>query len=58
MKNVTLFYNRIERLNVTESNREPLDPDFHKQLLDFYREDIHLLEDLIDRDLSIWTEES
>lgn len=58
MKHVTLFYNRIERLNVTESKREPLDPEFRKQLLDFFRKDIHLLEDLIGRDLSIWTEES
>ena len=57
MKNVTLIYNRIERLNVTEAIREPLSPEFRGKLFNYFIEDIHLLEGLIDRDLSIWTEE-
>jgi hypothetical protein len=57
MKNVTLFYNRIERMNVTGSKRNPLDPQFRMQLLSYFRDDINLLANLIDRDLSIWTDE-
>jgi hypothetical protein len=56
MKNVTLFYNRIERLNVTNSKRQPIDPQFRLDLINYFREDIQLLSKLIDRDLTMWTE--
>ena len=57
MKNVNLIYNRIERLNVTGAIREPISPEFREQLFNYFIEDIHLLEGLIDRDLSIWTDQ-
>lgn len=56
MKNVTLFYNRIEKLNVTDSKRQPLDPQFRKDLINYFRDDIQMLSTLIDRDLSLWTD--
>lgn len=54
MKGVSVVYNRIEKLNVTQAKKEPLDPQFRQELQDFFKQDIEKLADIVDRDLSEW----
>lgn len=54
MKKVSVVYNRIERLNTTQSSRTALDPTLRSRLLEHFRPDIENLAELIDRDLSAW----
>jgi len=54
MKNVSKVYNIIERLNTTTVSRTPLAPGFRKELLDYFRNDILKLSNLIDLDLDHW----
>ena len=44
----------VERRNVTQKKRAPMDPILRRELQDHFREDIHLLESLIGRDLNQW----
>lgn len=44
----------IINLNSSEKSQAPLSPDVRKQLVEFYREDVLKLQDLIGRDLSSW----
>jgi len=54
MKGVSVVYNRIEKLNVTQAKKEPLDPQFRKELQEYFRHDIEKLTNIIGRDLSEW----
>jgi hypothetical protein len=54
MKNVFLFYDKLERLNTTKSKRAPLDPALRMRMLEHFRPDIEKLSRLIERDLSKW----
>jgi hypothetical protein len=54
MKSFSVFYNRIEKLNVTQAKKISLDPEFRQELQDFYQQDIEKLADIVDRDLSEW----
>jgi hypothetical protein len=55
MKQVSVVYNRIERLNTTKTARAKMDPALRRRLLEHFRADIEKLSALIGRDLSIWT---
>lgn len=48
------FAKGLLRLNSYESPREPLSPVFLEHVIDAFREDVHLLERLLDRDLTHW----
>lgn len=52
----TGLLNAIDRANVRFRPREPMPPDLRAELTDYFREDIHLLAQLLDRDLSAWLE--
>jgi len=54
MKNVNLFYNRIESLNVHRASRNAVDPSLRRILQSFFRNDIQKLAKLTSRDLSAW----
>jgi hypothetical protein len=54
MKSFSVFYNRIEKLNVTQAKKISLDPEFRQELQDYYQQDIEKLADIVDRDLSEW----
>jgi len=54
MKQVSLVYNRIERLNTTKTVRKPMDPALRQRLLEHFRPDIARLAALTGRDLSAW----
>lgn len=54
MKKVSVIYNRIERLNTTQSSRMAMDPVLRSRLLEQFRMDIENLAELIERDLSRW----
>jgi hypothetical protein len=54
MKSVTLFYNKVEGLNVTHIKRKPMSPEFQRRLSAYFHEDILQLQDIIGRDLSLW----
>ncbi len=54
MNRFSVLYNKIERLNVTETKREALDPAFRKDLQEFFAEDIKKLAAILNRDLSDW----
>ncbi len=45
----------IIQSNTTPARRAPLEPDFRRELADHFKEDIGLLESLLQRDLSHWT---
>lgn len=45
------------RPTVATAPRQALDPDFRRELAEFYRPDVQLLSRLLDRDLSHWLEE-
>jgi len=47
-------FNKINDINVKESNKTKLDPETNKKLKAVYLEDIEQLEKLINRDLSSW----
>lgn len=57
MKQVSLVYNRIERLNTTRAARKQMDPALRQRLLAHFRTDIVKLSALIERDLSTWMAE-
>lgn len=57
MKQVSLVYNRIERLNTTRATRKQIDPALRARLLAHFRPDIDKLSALIGRDLSSWIAE-
>ena len=48
------MHESVERKNVTHKVRAPMDPELRRKLQNHFREDIHLLESLIDRNLSHW----
>lgn len=54
MKQVSVVYNRLERLNTTRANRKQMDPALRARLQAHFQPDILKLSRLIDRDLSIW----
>ena len=55
MRNVSVLYNRIERLNTTPISREKINPHLRIRLMEYFQPDIEKLSSLIDRDLSIWS---
>lgn len=54
MKGISVFYNRIEKLNVTQAKKAPLDPEFRKELQQYFKQDIEKLSKILARDLSEW----
>jgi hypothetical protein len=54
MKQVSVVYNRLERLNTTRAPRKQMDPALRAHLQAHFRPDILKLSTLIDRDLSTW----
>ena len=54
MKQVSVVYNHIERLNTTKTARKQMDTALRKKLLEHFRPDILKLSALIERDLSTW----
>lgn len=54
MKSVSVFYNRIEKLNVTQAKKEPLDPVFRKEPQEFFKQDMEKLSTNFGRELSAW----
>jgi hypothetical protein len=52
MKSVSVFYNHIEKINVTEAKKEPLDPVFRKELQEYFKQDMEKLSTMLGRDLS------
>ncbi len=54
MKQVSVVYNRIERLNTTKTARKQMDPALRQRLQEHFRADIFKLSALIERDLSTW----
>jgi hypothetical protein len=54
MKKVSLIYNKVELFNARRTPRASLNPDLRRKLQSYFRDDIHKLAKLIDRDLSIW----
>ncbi len=57
MKQVSVVYNRIERLNTTRAKRKQMDPALRQRLLEHFRPDMLKLSALIERDLSAWMSE-
>jgi hypothetical protein len=57
MKNVSLVYNRLERLNTTTASRTQLDPALRADMQAHFKEDIEILADFLQRDLSHWLSE-
>jgi len=57
MKNFSLVYNKIERLNTTEASRSGLSLTLRAQMQAHFRSDIESLADLLERDLSGWLAE-
>lgn len=47
---------RLQSLNAAVAVREEIDEDLHRELVDYYRDDIALLEKLTGRNLSDWLE--
>lgn len=45
---------RLQALNYSVRSRPKLDEDLHKELVSYFRQDIKLLEQLTERDLSAW----
>ena len=54
MEKISIFYNRLERLNTTRATRTTLDPALRARMLDHFSPDIKQLSSLIGRDLSGW----
>lgn len=54
MKQVSVVYNRLERLNTTRATRKQMDPALRTRLQAHFRPDILKLSTLMNRDLSIW----
>jgi hypothetical protein len=54
MESVSVLYNKIERLNTTQTTRTQIDPVLRAQLVEHVREDVTLLGELLERDLSGW----
>ena len=54
MNKFSVLYNKIERLNVTQTKRVSLEPAFRKDLQQFFAEDINRLAVILNRDLSEW----
>jgi hypothetical protein len=48
--------NMIRAMNEKKEKREPLDPEFRQELKDYFRADVELLSELLDRDLTHWVE--
>ncbi len=57
MKQVSVIYNRIERLNTTRATRKQMDPALRQRLQAHFQPDILKLSALIERDLSAWLAE-
>jgi hypothetical protein len=45
---------KIDRFNLIEKSRKPLPKELKEELIEYFREDINKLEQLINRDLSHW----
>ena len=56
MKNVSIVYNRLERLNTACKPRPAMDATLRARLLEHFRPDIEKLAVIIRRDLSVWLE--
>ena len=54
MEKISIFYNRLERLNTTRTTRTTPDPALRARMLDHFSPDIKQLSSLIGRDLSGW----
>jgi hypothetical protein len=54
MNSVSVVYNKLEKMNTAPTEKVPLEPEFKSLLQDHFKEDVALLSDLIDRDLSFW----
>lgn len=54
MEKVSIFYNRLEKLNTTRTTRTTLDPALRARMLEHFSPDIEKLAGLIGRDLSGW----
>jgi hypothetical protein len=54
MEKVSIFYNRLERLNTTRATRTTLNPALRARMLEHFSPDIQHLSALIGRDLSGW----
>lgn len=55
MEKVSIFYNKVERLNTSPTKRSEMDSNFGAYLTEYFSEDVKKLEKLLDRDLSAWT---
>lgn len=54
MEKVSVVYNKIERLNTAPAKRAEMDAEFRAYLVEYFREDIEKLAQLINRDLEGW----
>lgn len=45
---------RLDRLNTVPTRRAPLRPEFRRELVDYFRDDVRLLEELTGRNLGHW----
>jgi len=50
----TGIFKYIDKQNIREQKRVPLSPMMHKELVDFFKKDIKLLGELLNRDLDHW----
>jgi hypothetical protein len=48
--------NSLHSLGDKKVERKPLDPEFREELKDYFRADVELLSELLDRDLTYWVE--
>ncbi|MBV6397460.1 MAG: hypothetical protein HFACDABA_03074 [Anaerolineales bacterium] len=54
MKNVSVFYGKVEALNTRPAPRAKMDPALRARLQAYFRDDIEKLARLLGRDLSAW----
>ena len=57
MEKVSIFYNKLERMNTTRASRPTLDPALRARMQAHFTPDIQKLSTLIERDLSAWLTE-
>jgi len=58
MKNVSVFYGKVEALNLRRAPRAGMDPLLRARLQSYFRADIEKLARLLNRDLSAWLKAS
>jgi hypothetical protein len=55
MRIVNQIYSKIETFNARRVSRSSIDPALYARIQSYFRDDIHKLSELINRDLSTWT---